>query len=194
MVHKDPSGVNATPLSLALSLFILTFVATSAHGQVAGFRSTETGISLVASRINSEKPLLKLVPHEVCTLTRVDVPDLIRVNCSNIIGVDGCPSEDCGFCTQIALKLDCDSCWVEDITFSFDPADECFAVCGLVALPTQPYWYVRPSRDRVCEKTPVTLSSPNQYSVTGLIKAQQSSRSAGALTTSRSTTRHPFGA
>ena len=106
-----------------------------------------------------------LTPH-TCFLTLVPVPNGIDPSCSYPKFLTECRDEEsCTNCSLFALELDCEGCWVENITFAFNPQDECFWACGMVDVPTQPSWVAAPER-RSCAKVeaPLHSSTPLQGS------------------------------
>lgn len=97
-----------------------------------------------------------------CTITPVPVPPGVDPPCVYLKHEAGCEwPPNCTECSLFALQLDCDSCWVEDITFWFDPQDECFFLCGLMFQPTAAPWTVPPSRNKSCRKDPLRMTTPN---------------------------------
>lgn len=146
---------------VSILLFLGFLVAgNSAYGQageVSAFEKMHGALQLLSIPESTETAL---VPHD-CSLTPVAVPSGVDPSCSMISHQSPCTSGDCDNCSLFALQLDCEDCWVEDITFSFDPSDECFFVCGVINLPTHPAWPVTSGRDRICGTTQTTLTSPN---------------------------------
>lgn len=92
------------------------------------------------------------MPHD-CYLEQVAFPDPpFRLGCGSDYAEYPCSLYDCPNCYNFALKLHCDSCWIEDITFWFEPADECFVMCSKANAPNTPDLGIRPARAKTCSK------------------------------------------
>src|SRR6476660_1661941 len=147
------------PLRVTAMVLLLLFVTSSDEvcaqsNSVAALVQGDVDREVVD--LHTNEVWLKPMPHG-CSIDSEAFPaPPFRIGCGTDHAENNpCTIYDCPNCYNFALQLNCYSCWVENITFSFSPSDECFVMCSKPDAPNTPDLGIRPDRSKTCSKLDV---------------------------------------